>query len=57
MYVQWNLDLRKRNLRKNLDLEKFVGTTDFLVHKELFDNFRAISENKNKFSKKITIFS
>ena len=36
MLVQWNLDLRKPDLRKNLDLRKIVGTTDFLVHK-LFD--------------------
>ena len=35
-YIQWNLDLRKPDLRKNLDLRKIVGTTDFLVHK-LFD--------------------
>ena len=34
--VQWNLDLRKPDLRKNLDLRKIVATTDFLVHK-LFD--------------------
>ena len=34
--VQWNLDLRKPDLRKNLDLRKILGTTDFLVHK-LFD--------------------
>ena len=34
--VQWNLDLRKPDLRKNLDLRKIVGTTDFLLHK-LFD--------------------
>ena len=34
--VQWNLDLRKPDLRKNLDLRKIVGTTNFLVHK-LFD--------------------
>ena len=34
--VQWNLDLRKPDLRKNLDLRKIVGTTDFLVYK-LFD--------------------
>ena len=34
--VQWNLDLRKPDLRKNLDLRKIVGTTDFLVNK-LFD--------------------
>ena len=34
--VQWNLDLKKPDLRKNLDLRKIVGTTDFLVHK-LFD--------------------
>ena len=31
--IQWNLDLRKPDLRKNLDLRKIVGTTDFLVHK------------------------
>jgi hypothetical protein len=35
-WLQWNLDLRKPDLRKNLDLRKIVGTTDFLVHK-LFD--------------------
>ena len=35
-FVLWNLDLRKPDLRKNLDLRKIVGTTDFLVHK-LFD--------------------
>ena len=34
--VQWNLDLRKPDLRKNLDLRKIVATTNFLVHK-LFD--------------------
>ena len=34
--VQWNLDLRKPDLRKNIDLRKIVGTTNFLVHK-LFD--------------------
>ena len=34
--VQWNLDLRKPDLRKNFDLRKIVGTTDFLVDK-LFD--------------------
>ena len=34
--VQWNLDLRKPDLRKNLDLRKIVGATDFLLHK-LFD--------------------
>ena len=34
--VQWNLNLRKPDLRKNLDLRKIVETTDFLVHK-LFD--------------------
>ena len=34
--VQWNLDLRKPDLRKNLDLRKIVGATNFLVHK-LFD--------------------
>ena len=34
--LQRNLDLRNRDLRKNLDLRKIVGTTDFLLHK-LFD--------------------
>ena len=35
--IQWKLDLRKPDLRKNLDLRKIVATTtDFLVHK-LFD--------------------
>ena len=34
--VQWNLDLRKPDIRKNLDLRKIVATTDFLVHK-MFD--------------------
>ena len=34
--LQWNLDLRKPNLRKNLDLRKIIATTNFLVHK-LFD--------------------
>ena len=34
--VEWNIDLRKPDLRKNLDLRKIVLTTDFLVHK-LFD--------------------
>ena len=34
--VPWELDLRKPDLRKHLDLIKIVATTDFLVHK-LFD--------------------
>ena len=34
--VQYTLDLRKPDLRKNLDLRKIVATTDNLVHK-LFD--------------------
>ena len=34
--LQWNLDSRKPDLRKNLDLRKIVAATDFLVHK-LFD--------------------
>ena len=34
--LQWNLDLRKPDLRKNFDLRKIVATIDFLVHK-LFD--------------------
>ena len=34
--VQYTLDLRKPDLRKNLDLRKIDGATDFLVHK-LFD--------------------
>ena len=28
--VQWNLDLRKPDLRKNLDLRKIVGATNFM---------------------------
>ena len=36
LQVQYTLDLRKPDLRKNLDLRKIVATTDFLVHK-LFD--------------------
>ena len=28
----WNLDLRKPDLRKNLDLRMIFATTDFLVH-------------------------
>jgi hypothetical protein len=36
LLVQWNLDLRKPDLRKNLDLRKILGVADFLVHK-LFD--------------------
>ena len=36
LIAKWNPDLRKPDLRKNLDLRKIVGTTDFLVHK-LFD--------------------
>ena len=35
--VQYCLDLRKPDLRKNLDLRKIVVTNDFLVHK-LFDS-------------------
>ena len=31
--IQYTLDLRKPGLRKNLDLRKIVGATDFLVHK------------------------
>ena len=34
--VQVTHDLRKPDLRKNLNLRKIVATTDFLVHK-LFD--------------------
>ena len=34
--LQYTLDLRKPDLRKNLDLRKIVATTDFLVH-NLFD--------------------
>ena len=34
--IQYTLDLRKPDLRKNLDLRKIVATTNFLVHK-LFD--------------------
>ena len=31
MQVQWNLDLRKPDLRKNLDLRKIVATTNFFL--------------------------
>ena len=31
--VQWNLDLKKPDLKKNLDLRKIVTVTD-LVHKQ-----------------------
>ena len=31
LLVQYTLDLRKPDLRKNLDLRKIVVTTDFLV--------------------------
>ena len=34
--IQYTLDLRKPDLRKNLDLRKIVGATHFLEHK-LFD--------------------
>ena len=34
--VQWSLNLRKPGLRKNLDLRKIAGATNFLVH-NLFD--------------------
>ena len=30
--IQWELDLRKPDLRKKFDLRKIVATTDFLVH-------------------------
>ena len=30
--IQWNLDLRKPDLRKNLGLRKIVATTKILVH-------------------------
>ena len=33
LQIQYCLDLRKPDLRKNLDLRKIVATTDFLVHK------------------------
>ena len=36
LLLQWNLDLRKPDLRKNLDLRKTVETTKILVH-NLFD--------------------
>ena len=36
MIIQYALDLRKPDLRKNLDLRKNVATTNFLVNK-LFD--------------------
>ena len=31
--LQYTLDLRNPDLRKNLDLRKILGTADFLVHK------------------------
>ena len=34
--IQYTLDLRKPDFRKNFDLRKIVATTNFLVHK-LFD--------------------
>ena len=40
MEVQWDLDLRKPGLRKNLDLRKIVATNNFFLQK-LFD-FRKI---------------
>ena len=36
MFIQYALNLRKPDLRKNLELRKIVATTDFLIHK-LFD--------------------
>ena len=42
--VQWNLDLRKPDLRKNLDLRKIVATTDFLVH-TLYNAILRIARN------------
>ena len=36
LLVQYCFDIRKPDLRKNLNLRKIVATTDFLVHK-LFD--------------------
>ena len=42
--IQWKLDLRKPDLRKNIDLSKIVATTDF------FSTYvvRKISENVKK---------
>ena len=45
--IQYALDLRKPDLRKNLDLRKIVGTTDFLVHK-LFDLRKIFSKKWKK---------
>ena len=33
LLIQYTLDLRKPDLRKNLDLRKIVATTNFSVHK------------------------
>ena len=33
LLLQYCLDLRKPDVRKNLDLRKIVGATDFLIHK------------------------
>ena len=35
MIIQYSLDLRKPDLRKNLDFRKIVATTNFLLHKLL----------------------
>ena len=45
--VQWNLDLRKPDLRKNLVLRKIVPTMDFLAHK-LFDLRKIFSQKPEK---------
>ena len=39
--IKYCLDLRKPDLRKNLDLRKIVAKTDFLVHKFIDANLSA----------------
>ena len=45
--VQHCLDLRKPDLRKNLDLRKIAATTEFLVHK-LFGLRKIFSQKVEK---------
>ena len=54
--LQWNLDLRKPDLRKNLDWRIIVGATNFLVHKlfELRKIFQALMfDLRNIFFQKV----
>ena len=38
--IQWDLDLRKPDLSKNLNLRKIVGITEILVNKLFFKIFK-----------------